>query len=68
MKIQHINGVATNPEELKGVGDVVRVDGEDFVVNEVNIYFDELAEVHNFSYKLERVAEKEYTREELLNL
>lgn len=65
MKYKRISGNTPNGNEIKGVGDVIKIDGVSYEVTEINTYNDEYAEVHEFDYTL-KVVEK--TAEEMQKL
>lgn len=66
--LKEIRGLTQDGASIKSTGDEIVVDGTKYEVEVVEIFFDEYADTHNFTYQLKPVIVKELTEEELQQL
>ena len=66
MKYHYLSGKTQDVESIKSVGDILTIDGVEFLVNEINV--DEFEDTYNVSYTLEKIEAVEPTTEELQQL
>lgn len=65
MNYKRVSGNTQEGDLIKGIGDLIKIDGITYEVEEVNTYKDEYADVYSFDYTLKKVEE---TAEDLQKL
>jgi len=68
MKFTRLHGNYADVNEIKSIGDEIVVDGVKHVIEEINTYHDEMADIHSVDYTLQAVVVQEPTIEELQQL
>lgn len=68
MQIKRINGIAVDIDDIKAVGDEVFIDGERYIIVEMDSTYDEYLGINNVNYKLDKEVIPERTMEELQEL